>query len=323
MNHHYQTHLDGRSINSSHEIQKLKERRDSLAKRFHDLKASRDTPVNEGADPIPNERRYTFRKMKRSQSTEPTSRRQARTNDSTSSNTILVKAISQLLEKKKEREQEKSFASLEVGGSESKEVYHDTRQEKAIPRRCRSMDRRFLDEDGIPPSIVSSRTTNNSINKAIIQLLEKKQSMDMSISQELHRNQSSKVSSLLLAGYLRKAVPSRVGEWVTMYVQITPGLFTMSDIYGRSKLKICLSTSSVKCRAVHVTDHVRKILSKAGENIHEVAFFEMKSIGTGGGLSRLWMTHTTVERDAWLAAIEEAIIEDESVSDLSSSAEMT
>ena len=193
-------------------------------------------------------------------------------------------------------------------------------EDKPIPRRCRSVDpseRHKMEEDAVP-SIVSSRPTNVSINKAIMQLLEKKQSMDMSIFNSDCRIQRSKATtSLMLAGYLRKAVPSKMGEWVTMYVQVQPGLLTMSDCYGRSKQKIILSTSIVKCRAVKVQDNVMKILSKAGENINEVSFFEIKSVI--GGISRLWMTNTSVERDAWLAAIEEAMVEDESLSDLSSS----
>ena len=151
-----------------------------------------------------------------------------------------------------------------------------------------------------------------------MQLLEKKQSMDMN-GQHLHRIPKTKAPSVLLAGYLRKAIPSRVGEWMTMYVQVQPGLLTMSDSYGRSKQRLFLSSSTVKCRAVKVTDHVMKILSQAGEDVNEISFFETKSVG---GISRLWMTNSSVERDAWLAAIQDAIVEDESISDLSSPSEI-
>jgi len=325
-----------RSISSSNEIQKLKNRRDVLEKRYNDLKAVRDT-VSLGTTDRSIDKGSRFgklknglsKKMRRGQSIEPSvSRGQSSvtSKDSSSSHKILIKAISQLLEKKKDmEEQDRLSYSAYSTRSEYVDVYRGVSMARGrasiceadpYSRRCKSLeptDRIRMEEDGVP-SMVSGRSTNTSINKAIMQLLEKKQSIDMS-GRELYRIEKPKAPSLILAGYLRKAVPSRVGEWKNMYVQVHPGFILISDSYGRSKEKIFLSASTFKCRAVKVTDDVMKILSKSGENVQEISFFETKS---AGGVSKLWMTHTSVERDAWLAAIQDAIFEEESISELSS-----
>jgi hypothetical protein len=330
---------DNRSIHRkaaiihSDEIQKLRDRRNSLEQRYHELKSLREN-IHDTNPRQPRRKKYSLdpmKKIRRSSSAEPSNRQACATSttDSTSSHKILIKAISQLLEKKKDMEEQDKYSYSTSSKTEHVDRYIPVSRGRTIhsemdpmpSRRCRSLDRsdcNKMDDDEVP-STITGRSSNISIHKAITQLLEKKQRIDMSTQDLYGVSVQSKAPSVLLAGFLRKAVPSRVGEWTTIYVQVQPGILSLSDCYGRSKQKIILYSSMFKCRAVKVTDQVMKLLSKAGENVDELSFFETQS---KGGPSRLFMTYSSVERDAWLAALQDATMEDESVSDLSTEMEL-